>query len=352
MAPDRTAILTEGLTNQEELTFPMADPQSSAALPAHPMLPDGAPRAGVLHVRHRHTDRYAVVGNHLAQHPQLSATAIGFAVYIQSLPDGASVTVKSLTCRFREGETTVRRALNELVAAGYLERRRVPLGGGRVATRTFFYDKPGCVPALLNAKPRTEPRREPAAPSTDSAQQALAAAPAPVQSKPEPPRTERSAPPPPAQGPAADLLARLRLADSRLLLSTRDVRSLAPAVDAWLTRAATLDQITRTLTANLPPEPVPIHHPARFLEHRLSTLLPPPLPPASLPTAAAPAVVPLQTCDGCERAFRSHDPAALCRDCRPATPGDPSIPRRHVYAGPVRPVGSPVTGSNRSGAAC
>ena len=123
----------------------MADPQSSAALPAFPVLPDGAPRAGVLHVRHRHTDRYTVVGNHLAQHPQLSATAIGFAVYIQSLPDGASVTVKSLTLRFREGETTVRRALNELEAAGYLERRRVPLGDGRVATRTFFHDKPGCV---------------------------------------------------------------------------------------------------------------------------------------------------------------------------------------------------------------
>lgn len=35
----------------------MADPQSSAALSAHPKLPEGAPRAGVVHVRHRHTDR-------------------------------------------------------------------------------------------------------------------------------------------------------------------------------------------------------------------------------------------------------------------------------------------------------
>jgi hypothetical protein len=120
----------------------MADPQSNAAPPAQ-HLPEGAPTSGVIHVRHRHTDRFTVVGNHLAQHPRLSAVAIGLAVHILSLPDGASVTVKALTLRFREGETTVRRAMNELEAAGYLVRRRVPLSGGRFATRTFAYDRPG-----------------------------------------------------------------------------------------------------------------------------------------------------------------------------------------------------------------
>jgi hypothetical protein len=93
MAPVRTAILVEGLTTKEAETFPMADPQSNAALPAPP-LPEGAPPAGVIHVRHRHADRFTVVGNHLAQHPHLSAVAIGLAVHIQSLPDGAPVSVK------------------------------------------------------------------------------------------------------------------------------------------------------------------------------------------------------------------------------------------------------------------
>ena len=333
----------------------MADPQSSAALPAYPVLPDGAPRAGVLHVRHRHTDRYTVVGNHLAQHPQLSATAIRFAVHIQSLPDGASVTVKSLTLRFREGETTVRRALNELEAAGYLERRRMPLGGGRVATRTFFHDKPGCVsvpPTPSKTKPRADVPRELPSPSADPDHPAPAAAPTPVQPKPESTGSGQPAQPPPAEGPATDLLARLRLADPRLLLSSRDVSRLAPAVDAWLSRAATPGQITRTLTASLPPEPVPIHHPARFLEHRLSALLPPPLPPLAMPTAVAHTVIPFQTCDGCERAFRSPDPAALCRDCRPAAPRDPSGPGRRGYAGPVRPISSAATGSHRRETAC
>jgi len=67
----------------------MAGPKSNAPLPANPLteLPPGVPRAGVIRVRHRHTARFTVVGNHLAQHPDLSAVAIGLGVHILSLPD-------------------------------------------------------------------------------------------------------------------------------------------------------------------------------------------------------------------------------------------------------------------------
>ncbi|WP_037841731.1 hypothetical protein [Streptomyces sp. NRRL F-5126] len=279
----------------------MADPQSNAGAPPRPahVIPQDAPSAGVIHVRHRHTDRFTVVGNHLAQHRGLSAAAIGIAVYIQSLPDGVSVTAKALTLRFREGETTVRRALNELEAAGYLERRRVPLGGGRFATRTLSYDKPGCLPG-------TVPAAAPAAlPVPVPARASAPAAPAP-----DPVATG------PATGPAADLLAGLRAVDGRLVLAARDVRRLAPAVEEWLGRQVTPAQVVRTLTANLPPAAVPIHHPPRFLEHRLSALLPPPLP-APPPEAAPARPAPLITCDGCERAFRSRDPDARCAECGP-----------------------------------
>ncbi|MFJ9003738.1 hypothetical protein [Streptomyces canus] len=320
----------------------MADPQSNAAVPAYPSpehslpappeLPPDAPRAGVLHVRHRHTERYTVVGNHLAQHPRLSATAIGIGVHIQSLPDGASVTIKALTQRFSEGEVTIARALLELEAAGYLVRRRVPLGGGRIATRTFFLDHPG---AVVRASVRGSGSEAIAAPvSSPAAGDELGVRPAPgpvaVQGLAESSRsdsppasvwTRRAAPGPVTvpDGPAADLLARLRLADTRLLLSERDVQRLVPAVEAWLARAATPDQITRTLTAGLPSGADPIRHPASFLEYRLTTLLPPPLPTGPLrPTTATPPPqpVPLITCDGCERAIRAHDPHALCRECR------------------------------------
>jgi hypothetical protein len=320
----------------------MADPQSNAAVPAYPLpehslpappaLPPDAPRAGVLHVRHRHTERYTVVGNHLAQHAGLSATAIGIGVHIQSLPDGASVSIKALSLRFPEGEVTIGRALRELETAGYLVRRRVPLGGGRIATRTFFLDHPG---AVVRASMRggdlgaVAPVSTPAAagdePEALSAPE-LAAVPGAAEvsradSVSAPARTRRAAPEPVPlpTGPAVDLLARLRLADTRLLLSERDVQRLAPAVEAWLARSATPDQITRMLVAGLPSEAVPIRHPASLLEYRLTTLLPPPLPAGPSCTATVTSLrqpVPLVTCDGCERAFRTHDPRALCRDCK------------------------------------
>ncbi|WP_406839298.1 hypothetical protein ACICHK_30035 [Streptomyces sp. AHU1] len=330
----------------------MAVPQCNAALPAYqlpdhsppapPELPPDAPRAGVLHVRHRHTERYTVVGNHLAQHPRLSAAAIGIGVHIQSLPDGALVTVKALTLRFPEGEVTIGRALRELEAAGYLVRRRVPLGGGRIATRTFFLDCPAsAVRAPARGKgsagggggdaatagpvpPVAEIEPEPRSVSGPLAAQRSVEGPRP-DSPTAPVRTRRAIPDPvpTPTGPAADLLGRLRLADPRLLLSERDVRRLAPAVEAWLARAATPDQITRTLTAGLPSEADPIRHPAGFVEYRLTAFLPPPLPvglppTASVPTAPQSRPLPLVTCDGCERAFRTHDPSARCRDCRSA----------------------------------
>lgn len=337
----------EGLTNQEDGTFPMADPQSNAALPAYPLpehsppappaLPPDAPRAGVLHVRHRHTERYTVVGNHLAQHPRLSATAIGVGVHIQSLPDGAPVTIKALTLRFSEGEVTIGRALRELEAAGYLVRRRVPLGGGRIATRTFFLDHPGVAvrASACGSGPEAAAAASSAAPVTGGPPEPVPmpmSAPVPVTvrgsgmtprsaSGPHPVRTTAAdaLPVRVPTGPAVDLLARLRLVDTRLLLSAWDVQRLVPAVETWLARSATPDQITRTLTAGLPSQAVPIHHPARLLEYRLSTLLPPPLPTAP-PRAAtgrpSPRPAPLATCDGCERAFRTHDRQTLCRDCR------------------------------------
>ena len=153
----------------------MADPQSNAAPSAHPAvltLPEGAPRSGVIHVRHRHVENYTIVGNHLAQHGELSAAAIGLAVYIQSLPDGVSVTGKALALRFREGERAIRRAMNELEEAGYLARPRVDLGRGKFATRTFAFDNPGAAPEPPRPDPEPDPDRHPdprpdSAPDTD-----------------------------------------------------------------------------------------------------------------------------------------------------------------------------------------
>lgn len=108
-------------------------------------------------------------------------------------------------------------------------------------------------------------------------------------------------------------LADLRRHAEELVLSGDDVEELVPGVAAWPERDATTDAIRRALTADLPR---PLNHPARLLWHRLTALLPPSLPGIHdlAPPRRAP-VTPFQTCEGCERAFRSHDPGH-CRDCR------------------------------------
>ncbi|RST13760.1 helix-turn-helix domain-containing protein [Streptomyces sp. WAC05374] len=267
--------------------------------------------SGVRHVRARHTDRFTVVGNHLAQHAELSLTAIGLAVHIQSLPDGAKVGIKVLTDRFPESEGRIAAALRELEEHRYLERTLVRLPGGELVTRTVAYDHPGAAPATLPpAPPPPEPEPEP------EPEPAPAPAPAPVpQRAPAPPRP----PLPQPQAPdlerhrlAAGILAGLRRDDARLLLGEQDIRRLAPAVAAWLERDAHPDAVRHALTADLPDR---LRQPAGLLAHRLTALLPPPLPTAPPKSTRDP----FQTCDSCERAFRAPEPGR-CRDCRSDLP--------------------------------
>lgn len=243
-------------------------------------------RAGVTHVRHRHDEKFTVVGNHLAQHKELSACAIGIGVYIQSLPDGALIGISVLTARFPEGAARIAGALRELEAAGYLKRQVVRGNGAKLATVTTWYENPH--PVDLVKRPRAA-RREPR----------------PAAPPPEPEVPELSE----ELKPAVDLLAGLRQREPRLLLSENDERRLAPDVQRWLERAVPPAAVTRTLTSALPTGT--IRWPARLLAHRLREWLPPELPA----TPETPTVLPLQNCDHCDRAFRGAD-QGLCRDCQ------------------------------------
>lgn len=246
-----------------------------------------SPRAGVTHVRHRHESGFTVVGNHLAQHEELSATAIGIGVYIHSLPDGVRVGIAQLVDRFSEGEVRVTRALRELEAAGYLERRRMRGPDGQCVTRTTWYEMPDAEPAAATAEPAPEP--EPV--------------PAPVQEQEPVPEPEGESSDP----LASELLAGLRQRDARLLLSARDVHRLAPAVGTWLDRGVDPEQIARTLAGDLPVGI--IRRPAGLLRHRLTEWLPP-----ALADVVATRTDPLQNCDRCDRAYRAAEPG-VCRPC-------------------------------------
>ncbi|MFD8383884.1 hypothetical protein ACFV2X_36125 [Streptomyces sp. NPDC059679] len=265
----------------------MADSQSNA----HARIDAGASTSGVIHVRTRLSANFTVIANALVQR-RGSAVTIGVAAYILSLPDGAPVSIAALCEHFTEGEILISRALRELEAAGYLERRRERGPGGLIRTRTYVRDVPQR--GLLTPPPRPQQPTPPA---------------------PEP--TPAATPPPPlaeADEQAVALLASLRIADPRLILSRREVAELAPAVTQWLAAGVGPRQITGALTTGLPDRL--LARPARILACRLSD------PPLAVPESAAgvprtlPAdPLPWQTCDGCERAFRAAEPSR-CRDCR------------------------------------
>ncbi|MDG9705026.1 hypothetical protein [Streptomyces sp. DH37] len=286
----------------------MADSQFSAPARARAE----APASGVIHVRTRLTTGFTVLANALAQRPG-SAVTIGVAAYIASLPDGAPVSITALCEHFSEGEILISRALRELEASGHLERRRERGPDGRVRTRTRFHDVP---PGDDGPDPTPPPgrRRRPAPVRVPVPAARTEAEAAPL---PPPPAAVRSPQPPPpplgeADPHAVRVLTSLRTVDPRLILSEGEAARLAPDVARWLAAGVSPARITETLTNGLPERL--LARPARILAFRLGE---PPLPaPAPPPPPAKPAVLPLQTCDGCERAFRAARPGLLCRDCR------------------------------------
>ncbi|MFF4060981.1 helix-turn-helix domain-containing protein [Streptomyces sp. NPDC001668] len=250
---------------------------------------------GLVHENAPHTTRFTVIGNHLAQHPELSLVARGLALYIQSLPAGASVDIKTLATRFPEGRDRIAAALRDLETHGYLRRERQHLSGGRIVTRTVSCNRPGHRGRVGDDQAPGPPKKR-----------------QPPRKKLLPAVPQPGYPAPALIQQAIELLATLRRHDPRLLLSATDAEHLAPGVAAWLERDVTPTAVRDALTARLPMDP--LHRPAALLAHRLTAQLPA-LPPIRPPAPPPEVRHPLQTCDGCDRAFRAPDPGR-CRDCR------------------------------------
>ena len=308
----------EGLTTEEERPFLM-DTQNPSVRPHAQTRPTGKnhpprsaranthPGGGIAHDTSRHTTRFTVIGNHLAQHPELSGLAIGLGVHIQSLPTGARADIKTLAARFPEGPTRIAAALRELETHGYLRRTRERTESGRIITRTVSCNQPGRHGDATDDVPNPSanpsarlPDRRAAEQRKQPARRALPAVPKPAYASPALLRT------------AVDVLAGLRREDPRLLLSATDAEHLAPGVAAWLERDLTPTAVRQALTSDLPLED--LRRPAALLAHRLAAQLPP-LPPYRAPEQAPSVRHPLHNCDSCDRAFRGPEPGR-CRDCR------------------------------------
>ncbi|MFJ7180360.1 helix-turn-helix transcriptional regulator [Streptomyces massasporeus] len=213
---------------------------------------------------------------------------------------------------FSEGEILISRALRELESAGYLERRRERTPTGQVRTRTYFYAVPvGEGPEDPPEPPKPRPRKRSTVPET---RREAASAPAPEQpGGPEPALTD-------ADPEAVAVLTALRRVGPRLVLTAQEAARLAPAVTEWLAAGVGPREITELLTVRLPDRFRA--RPASVLAFRLRET-PLPVPPRAplTPDVGRPVVLPFQTCDGCERAFRAPEPGH-CRSCRDRRAGE------------------------------
>ncbi|MFG2594171.1 MarR family transcriptional regulator [Streptomyces sp. NPDC048438] len=259
------------------------------------------------------------------------------AGYVDRLPDGAAMDIKSLAKSLPlYGQMAVGSALKALAVAGHLRHVRCPAdaGGGRIRwiTRTYWS--------------RTARDNEWWATFLDGAP-AAPAVPQQRTQEPEPAPAPEEAPqdaPPGVPSPAYLALARLGRADARLALSAADCAALEEAAAAWLARGVDAEYLVRALAAGLP---AAVESPVGLVRRRLRDKLPP-LPPtaAPAPTTGMPGHRPMVECTECGAPGRPEAlPDGLCRSCRTpgpsgtdtmATPAPPAERDVAAYVGTLR----------------
>ncbi|GGY56776.1 hypothetical protein [Streptomyces xanthochromogenes] len=223
------------------------------------------------------------------------------AGYIDRLPEGADMSVKTLAKVLPYGQCALRTALQHLVQAGHLRRGREHLRGSdsaRWVTRTWF----------------SRMARDDAwwAEFTRGGVDDSSPSPPPAPPKPAPPATQ-----PASRSRALILLAALGRTAPALSLSARDCAELAPLASAWFERGATEEEVLRALTAGLP---TPVHSPAALTRTRLINKLPPEPPPPR-------PVLRILECAKCGTPGRAEAlPGGVCGPCRgepePRPPGE------------------------------
>lgn len=293
----------------------MADANLSAAsLPAHadPHPPRPHPMANPGYGKRTAPDQHPRTAHDFADLPPREAAV---AAYIDRLPDGADISVKTLAKTLPYGQCALRTALNRLQEAGHLRRGRESIeagsGGSRWITRSWFSrtardddwwarftrgdvpQEPGQVPGQVPEKAPTRSR-------------------------------------------AHILLAALGREAPALSLSQADCAALAPLLLPWFERGATDESIRQALTSGLP---TPVHSPAALLRTRLLAKLPP--EPAPLPDPVRPPLRMLE-CAKCGIAGRPEAlPGGMCGACRgeraPTQPNTPlSAAAVHTHAAQIR----------------
>ncbi|MET7366455.1 MarR family transcriptional regulator [Streptomyces sp. NPDC005566] len=272
------------------------------------------------------------------------------AGYVDRLPDGAAMDIKSLAKSLPlYGQMAVSSALKALGVAGHLRRVRCLAGDGdqvRWVSRTYWsrtardnewwgaflgtegsHSAPQATPAVpppSDTAPTSSLRATPA-PTTTPAPTAPPTPPAPVPASPALPEQRTSVAPVVATSPAYLALAQLGRKDTRLALSAADCRALEPLAAEWFARGVDADYLTQALTAGLPAQ---VDSPVGLVRRRLTDKLPPHAAPGPAPsTTVAPKRRLLAECTECGRPGSPEAlPDGLCRPCRTTPPEAPAAP--------------------------
>ncbi|MEW2304568.1 hypothetical protein AB0958_32205 [Streptomyces sp. NPDC006655] len=195
-------------------------------------------------------DQHRRTAHDFAHLPPREAAIAG---YVDRLPDGSDISVKTLAKQLPYGQCALRTALNHLQRAGHLRRGREHLaesGSRRWITRSWWSrtarDDDWWAAFTRGAVPEPE----------------------------QPPDRAR-----PTRSRAHILLAALGRTAPALSLSQADCAALAPLLTEWFARGSTDEYVRQALTGGLPS---PVHHPAALLRKRLTDKLPPEPAPAAL----------------------------------------------------------------------
>ncbi|MFJ6697151.1 hypothetical protein ACIQM4_13925 [Streptomyces sp. NPDC091272] len=225
-------------------------------------------------------------------HLELREAAI--AGYIDRLPDGADISIKTLAREIPAyGQTAIATALRQLSAAGHLRRFREPLWGAddtvRWVQRTYF-SRTQRPDAWWQSMVRGESTEE-TVPSRDEG----------------------------VEGRAYAAMVQLSYQVPQLTLSEAACQELAPYAAEWLRRGASEDRLLRGIGQIVPKV---VHSPFAFVQAKLIKELPPELP-------APRQGVRIMECSECGVAGQPAAlPGGLCRVCRsrPYVPEERGLP--------------------------
>ncbi|TXS09421.1 MarR family transcriptional regulator [Streptomyces sp. wa22] len=246
------------------------------------------------------------------------------AGYVDHLPDGAAMDIKSLAKDLPlYGQMAIGTALRRLAVAGHLRHVRCrveSLGQSRWVTLTFWSrtarDNEWWAAQLASDADGTPGQAAVGQAAVEAAPtEPESATPAvPRQRVPEAPVAAAAEGP----SPAYLALARLGRVEPRLALSAADCAVLEGLAAAWFERGVDAEYVTRAPISGLPDR---IGSPVGFVRRRLTDKVPARLPEAVAAPAASVRTV-LVECTECGRPGPAEAlPDGLCRACRRAPEG-------------------------------